>query len=427
MKYKRLLRKLNYIVIPLIFSRIFSFLFMFVDQWIGVNISRESYIAISISEEFSYVIIGIFGSLVIPLNILGSKYVKTDKQKYSEVFLTSFHCVNIIGGVLVLTSFIFSKLIFKNVFNLKGEVLNLSVNYFNIISIGVWLTLCLFVFSSFFKTQEKSHIIFYGSLINNIINIIFSCYFVFVLKLGVIGAALGTALGICSNIVLEVFYFSKISFFKLRFFFNKKIGKEIIKKYIPIFIQDFLEDGLPMVVLISILSSKSNYLLGDYNFSKTFFRILILSVYPYATISMNLVVKSKKIKSKKLIPIFASVSSLFIFTFFVIILIVFKKYFFILYSSESWVIETINKIIKLNILILVPVIFSEIYKFALNGIGKEKNIMILLLLEKSLFLVVIYFFENLSLEKLLLVIGLFNFLMATICMGLYYYLLKKGK
>lgn len=134
MKYKGLLRKLNYIVVPLIFSRIFSFLFMFVDQWIGVNISRER--AISISEEFSYIIIGIFGSLVIPLNILGSKYVKTDKQKYSEVFLTSFHCVNIIGGFLVLASFIFSKLIFKNVFNLRGEVLNLSVNYFNIISIG---------------------------------------------------------------------------------------------------------------------------------------------------------------------------------------------------------------------------------------------------------------------------------------------------
>lgn len=285
----------------------------------------------------------------------------------------------------------------------------------------------MFVFSSFFKTQEKSHILFYGSLINNIINIIFSCYFVFVLKLGVIGAALGTALGICSNIVLEVFYFSKISFFKLRFFFDKKIGKEIIKKYIPIFIQDFLEDGLLMIVLISILSAKSNYLLGDYNFSKTFFKILIISIYPYATISMNLVVKSKKIMSKKIIPIFASVSSLFIFTVFVIILIVFKKYFFILYSSESWVIETINKIMKLNILILVPVIFSEIYKFALNGIGKEKNIMILLTIEKMLFLFSIYFIEILTLQKLLVIIGLFNFIMSVIYISLYYYYLKKIK
>lgn len=85
------IKRINYIVLPLILSRFCSFLFIFIDQWLGTTISQNSYIAISTASQISYIIIGTFGTLVIPLNILGSTYLQqNDSEKYKKLFNTSF-------------------------------------------------------------------------------------------------------------------------------------------------------------------------------------------------------------------------------------------------------------------------------------------------------------------------------------------------
>lgn len=68
-------------------------------------------------------------------------------------------------------------------------------------------------FSYFYKTQGKSKVIMFGSLFNNITNIILSCYLVFICKFGVIGAAIGTLSGIVINFFIYVIYFKYLDFF----------------------------------------------------------------------------------------------------------------------------------------------------------------------------------------------------------------------
>lgn len=415
------IKKINLIVFPLILSRIFSYFFIFIDQWIGTTISRDSFIAISFSEQISYIIIGAFGAISLTLNILGSRFLKENNLiKYSELFNVTFTITNILGILFTFISFVFSKKIFFYFFEKNLNILNLSSTYFKITSLGIWLTLILFIFSSFYKTQGKSKVIMFGSLFNNITNIILSCYLVFICKFGVIGAAIGTLSGIVINFLIYVIYFKCLDFFKLKFLLKSDISLKILKKYFPLLFQEIIEDTIPLIGLSFILSKFSPQLLGNYNFLKLISEFLLVGIYSYSIITMNMVIQSKNTSIKKYLPIISSLSMFIVFIIFNGLFIIFQNKVFYLYSSKTWVVDLIKDIFIFNSVTLIPNIFLEIYKTLLNGFDKENFVIKILFIEKILFLAGIFLFKIENLKSILLYFGILQGIVSLIFIYSYY-------
>ncbi len=423
------IKHINVVVFPLILSRLCSFLFIFIDQWLGTIISQKSYIAISTASQISYIIIGTFGTIVIPLNIIGSTYLQKERKKeYENLFNTSFFLTNIIGLTLVFVCFLFSEQIFKFFFKVEPEISHLTSTYFKTISIGIWMTMCLFIYSSFFKIQEKTKIIMIGSFFNNLVNVCISSILVLGLfgfpKLGVLGTGIGTVCGLTINLLLYFFYFKKHSFFKIKFRFNFNILRQILSKYIPILIQDFIEDGLLILMLTYILIRINPYLLGSFNFLGVISNFLLIGLYSYATISMNLIIKNTNIIYKKLIPLLSSLSMVLIFFICTCLFLISKDHIFKLYTTQKWIIDTVIPILFINAIFLLPNIFVEIYKYALNGLNKEKFIIKSLFIQKSLMLLTIFLFKPQNLKMIIIIIGYFQLFLALFYIFSYYKYIK---
>lgn len=415
------IKHINYIVFPLIISRFCSFLFIFIDQWLGTIISQDGYIAISVAGQVSYIVIGTFGAIAIPLNILGSSYLQQGKtREYETLFNTSFFLTNIIGLSLVFIFFIFSEHIFKIFFKIEPEILRLTVTYFKVITIEIWITMCLFIYSSFFKVQEKTKIIMVGVFINNVVNISISATLVLGLfgfpKLGVLGAGIGTVTGGGVNLLLYYLYFKRKAFFKLKNSFNYEVSIKILKKYIPILTQDFIEDGLLTLILTYILP----YLLGEFNLLGTISNFLLIGTYSYAIISTNLIIKNSTFIYKKLIPLLSPLSMTVVFLIFTSILLLSKNYIFKLYTTQTWVIDSIFPVFFINTIFIFPNIFLEIYKYALNGLNRETFIIKTLFIQKSLMLLTIYLFKPQNLKTLVIIVGCFQLTLALTYIFAYY-------
>lgn len=419
------IKHINYIVFPLIISRFCSFLFIFIDQWLGTIISQDGYIAISVAGQVSYIVIGTFGAIAIPLNILGSSYLQQGKtREYETLFNTSFFLTNIIGLSLVFIFFIFSEHIFKIFFKIEPEILRLTVIYFKVITIEIWITMCLFIYSSFFKVQEKTKIIMVGVFINNVVNISISATLVLGLfgfpKLGVLGAGIGTVTGGGVNLLLYYLYFKRKAFFKLKNSFNYEVSIKILKKYIPILTQDFIEDGLLTLILTYILAYINPYLLGEFNLLGTISNFLLIGTYSYAIISTNLIIKNSTFIYKKLIPLLSSLSMTVVFLIFTSILLLSKNYIFKLYTTQTWVIDSIFPVFFINTIFIFPNIFLEIYKYALNGLNRETFIIKTLFIQKSLILLTIYLFKPQNLKTLIIIVGCFQLTLALTYIFAYY-------
>lgn len=330
---------------------------------------------------------------------------------------------------LVIISFILSKVIFRIFFKLEPEILKLTIIYYRIISIGIWMTMCLFIYSSFFKVQEKTQIIMKGSLLNNITNVTISSILVLGLfgipKLGVLGAGIGTVSGLTLNLLWYYIWFKKISYFKIQISFDYKIIQKIFKKYIPILIQDFIEDGFLAIALTYILIKINPYLLGSFNFLGTISNFMLIGLYSYATISMNLIIKNKDINHKRMIPLLSCFSMIIILICFTGILFIFKKDIFQFYTTQTWIIANILPVFFINAFFLLPNIFVEIYKYALNGLNKENFIVKSLFIQKSFLLFILFLLKPKELRVLIIIIGLFQFCLAILYITSYYKIVKK--
>lgn len=284
--------------------------------------------------------------------------------------------------------------------------------------------MCLFIYSSFFKVQEKTKIIMVGVFINNVVNISISATLVLGLfgfsKLGVLGAGIGTVTGGGVNLLLYYLYFKRKAFFKLKNSFNYEVSIKILKKYIPILTQDFIEDGLLTLILTYILVYINPYLLGEFNLLGTISNFLLIGTYSYAIISTNLIIKNSTSIYKKLIPLLSSLSMTVVFLIFTSILLLSKNYIFKLYTTQTWVIDSIFPVFFINTIFIFPNIFLEIYKYALNGLNRETFIIKTLFIQKSLMLLTIYLFKSQNLKTLIIIVGCFQLTLALTYIFAYY-------
>lgn len=201
------LKRINKLAAPVLLSYLTGFLFTLADQAIIGRTSLNAYAAVSVVSNLLYAITGTLGIISLALNINGSKMLgENNKKGYAELFSTAMSLSIIIGLLFEIIYLSLGKIILKSGFNMSEDLLGYGYRYLIIAGLGTGLNMIIFIFSSFYKTIEKTGVLLTGSIISNFINIALDYVLVFgkfgFPELGVTGAAIGTAAGLAVNVLI---------------------------------------------------------------------------------------------------------------------------------------------------------------------------------------------------------------------------------
>ncbi|QTL99230.1 MATE family efflux transporter [Iocasia frigidifontis] len=189
-----------------------------------------------------------------------SRLLGEDKKNMAnKVVSTSFIMTSVFGIFLAALGYIFLEAIVK-VFGATDTILPYAMEYGSIIILGTIFTINNMNLNSMVRAEGNAKMSMFAMAIGAGLNIILDPIFIFVLNMGVAGAALATVLAqAVSTIILLYYYFSGRSILEINlrdFSPSVKIFTEIIKMGLPTLMRQ---------VLISIAMALLNNTAGYYN------------------------------------------------------------------------------------------------------------------------------------------------------------------
>lgn len=290
---KKLNNDLNKIAFPLLVQSISTILIGIIDQAMIGRTSIEGYGAVGIVNSTLYVITGMLGILSVTFNIMASrqkKFNKRDVQKLSKNFISLGLLLSLI---IYITIFIFKNIIFKYMYGLDGQILDISKTYFNIYGFSIILNTLIFIVSTNFKIYKNTKYILVFSVVANTINVLFNYGFIFgnlgLPKLGVTGAAISSVLATSVQLILLLRFSKKILNIKVGFNFSISNYSTIFKKSFPILVQDLMDGMILILVINSFIGRLSVSEIGTYSLINSVVSVVIMPGYIYGSSVMTLV------------------------------------------------------------------------------------------------------------------------------------------
>ena len=226
--FKKLLRFTLPSIGMLIFTSIYGivdgfFVSNFVGKtpFAGVNFIMPLLIILS---SFGYMF-GAGGSAII-----GKTLGEGDREKANILFSLFIYISMAMGIVIsVLSIMLLPKM--ARLMGADGQMLEICVRYGRIILVALPFYMLQFEFQSFFITAEKPQLGFFVTVLSGVTNMVFDLIFVALLKWGVEGAALATAMSQFVGGVVPVIYFSRPNNSLLKFTKTRFNGKALLKVF----------------------------------------------------------------------------------------------------------------------------------------------------------------------------------------------------
>lgn len=206
-------KKLLGFTLPSVAMMLFTSVYGMVDGFFVSNfVGKTPFTAVNLIFPFLF-ILGAFGAM---LGTGGSALIaKTlgegDRDKANRLFSLFVYLSLGVGVVLAILASIFIRPI-ASMLGAEGETLENCVIYGRIILLALPSLLLQFGFQSFFVTAERPGLGFLVTVASGVTNIVFDALFVAIFPLGIVGAAIATAMSqIVGGIVPLFYFFSKNS------------------------------------------------------------------------------------------------------------------------------------------------------------------------------------------------------------------------
>lgn len=162
---------------------------------------------------------------------------ENNKQKAQSIFTQAFFLAIIVVGILVILSLWKQKEI-AYLFGASDEIFPYVKDYLHIILLFGIVYVLENILSIFIRNDGNPKLAMIGLSITSVLNIVFNYLFIFVMELGVEGAAYATVLSTAIGLLVLLLHFNRktsmLKFTKLKF--ELKTGIEILKIGLPSFI-----------------------------------------------------------------------------------------------------------------------------------------------------------------------------------------------
>lgn len=224
--YKKLIR----FTLPSIFMMIFTSIYGVVDGFFVSNyVGKTPFAAVN----FIIPVLIIFGAIGAMFGTGGSALVAVTlgegKPERAKKLFSLFIYISIICGVVfAIIAFIFLRPI-AAMFGAEGELLENCVIYGRIILVTLPALILQYEFQSFFVTAEKPQLGLVVTIAAGITNMVLDALLVAILKWGIAGAALATAISQVVGGIVPLIYFARKNTSLLKLTRTSFDGKALLK------------------------------------------------------------------------------------------------------------------------------------------------------------------------------------------------------
>lgn len=193
------------IALPSIISNITVPLLGLVDVTIVGHLGAASYIgAIAVGGMLFNMIYWIFGFLRMGTGGLTSQaYGRQDFPEITSLLLRSLSISLMLAFTLLILQYPIRIIAFQLI-DASPEVQELATLYFHICIWGAPATLCLYSFTGWFIGMQNTRFPMYIAILQNLVNIGASLFFVFGLEMKVEGVALGTLIAQYAGVIMAI-------------------------------------------------------------------------------------------------------------------------------------------------------------------------------------------------------------------------------
>lgn len=397
-------KRMNKLAIPILFSYLSNFIYSIGDQAIIGRTSITQYAAVSVVANLLFALTGTLGIITLTLNIMGSRKLgQKDYQGYQDLFSTIMTFVMIIGIGFEMISLFFGRSILATSFHMSGDLLKHAYAYLCIAGIGLGLNMVLFIYSSFFKSLERTKIILLATVTSSLINLAIDYTLVFgkfgFPEMGVIGAAIGTVVGLLINVIIYVLYFKRVSDFSFRFVLKTSFIKPILKSFVPLLGQDIIESTAFTIILTMMITKFSTQSIATYGLMTILISAMTLPIYAYSNTAMTIISKAKGAGN---IIIIKNLPKLLIRQLFIIVGLVgvlmytFRTHLPQLITNDQQLIFNVIPIVGFALVGQLFNVANQAYRYMLNALEDEKWVMYYSTFTSLLSLIVIYCLAKLA-------------------------------
>nr|MBE6545389.1 MATE family efflux transporter [Oscillospiraceae bacterium] len=224
--YGRLIR----FVIPSVVMMIFTSVYGVVDGLFVSNfVGKTPFAAINLI----YPLVMILGGFGFMLGVGGTAIVaKTlgmgEREKANEYFTFLIIATAVTGSLLATLGIAFAEPVAR-LFGAEGEMLRYAVIYVRIVLLGLPFFMLQNTFQNFFITAEKPKLGLAVTVMAGITNIVLDALLIYVLKWGIEGAAVATALSQFVGGIVPVIYFASKNTATLNFCRTRAYWKVLLK------------------------------------------------------------------------------------------------------------------------------------------------------------------------------------------------------
>lgn len=249
--------------LPTMIGMMVNALYNLVDAYFVAGLGTAQNGAITVAFPLGQIIVGLgllFGSG-------GASYISrllgnNEKKQANKAASTSLYSSVIVGGIMIILTIIFLNPILK-LLGATQSILPYAITYTSIYIISSIFNIFNVTMNNIVTSEGAAKTTMIALLAGAALNIILDPIFIYILDLGIAGAAIATAISqVISTLVYLVYIFSKKSNFSFHFkecCFSKEIMSEIFKIGIPTLIFQLLTSL--SIALISGIAKKNGY--GD--------------------------------------------------------------------------------------------------------------------------------------------------------------------
>lgn len=223
-------KKLLKFTLPSIVMMIFVSIYSVVDGYFVSNfVGKEAFTAVNLIIP-ALVILASFGFMI---GAGGSALIaKTrgegDEQEANLLFSLFVYILSAFGVVVAVVSFIFIRPI-SVMLGAEERILEDCVTYGRIIIVSLPFQMLQFAFQSYFITAEKPQLGLYSTIIAGVANMVLDALLIMIFHMGIVGAALATAVSQFFGGVVPIVYFARENPSPLRLTKTKFKGKPLLK------------------------------------------------------------------------------------------------------------------------------------------------------------------------------------------------------
>lgn len=242
---KIFLSKVFLISLPVIFQELINSSINIADTMMIGSLGETAITAVALGNQVFFIFILIVFGINSGASVFMGQFwgIKDTKSIHKTIGISLISSLLVSFIFLILSQTIPEKLLL--IYTRDEEIIKIAVDYLKIVSITYPFYAISFVINMANKSTEKTQIPMVTTIVTLLVNITLNAIFIFVLGMGVKGAALGTLIARITEVLTQVFLIKKLKLpilgkFKNYFSASKTFIQEYYKKALPVILNEIM-------------------------------------------------------------------------------------------------------------------------------------------------------------------------------------------